>query len=186
MSSSRDYRSDPPSHQRLAARQAAQKRNRSPEYMTDPRNYPHPSSQYGSEDYSQSRRVFTSDRDHREDNRRSYDDMHYYSPQREGRRSPNYYNQHYSQPSNVGPGYGRRDDRRHSPSPNHSQSFRVPQEDKWHDDYRNRRSPFKSSALPPDLQRPGPSSYQSEKYSPPHEKRRVFISLPGRDRRPHF
>ena len=180
MSSSRDYRSDPPSHQRLAARQAAQ-RSRSPEYMTNQRNYPQSSQQYGAEDYSQTRRVFTSDRDHRQHNTRDYNNMNYYSPQMEGRRSPNYYHEQHtpSQHSNIQSKYVRR----HSPSPNHSQSFRMRQDNKWHADYRNRRSPPRSDLAPPDPPRPSPSTYKREQYLPPREKGRPTHQHP-RERSP--
>ena len=187
MSNSRDFRSDPPSHQRLAARQAAASSHRSPDYPSDRHGYEQPREQYQPENYPQTRRVFTNDRDHRQDDRRDYtEDVHTYRSQ--ARRSPNYYQQHPQQHTNMQEYQRRRNDHRRSATPtNRPESFEVKREDKWYDDRRNmRRSPPRSAPSPAYQSGQPQQRYERGRYSPTHEKGREHKDKDGRGSRTEY
>jgi len=130
MSGNRDYRNDPPSHQRLAARQASADRKRSPKYSSARNNHEHTPSQYPLDEYPQSRRVFTTDRNHLQDHRREYNEKH----PRQERQPPNYYQRHSPKQRDI------IDPRRQrSVSPRHSET--QVREDRWYNDHRNIGTP---------------------------------------------
>ena len=162
MSGSRDYRNDPPSHQRMAARQAAASRRLSPEYSSRPRH--EQTNNYPLEDYPQSRRVFTSDRDHKQERRREYNDDH----RSQERRSSLNYQQHSPQSRNMFEDKKRYDIRR-STSPGSSNQMR--REDRWEGDPRNLRRSHNRSP-PPIQNREGQQRYDERRVMQEYDRAR--------------
>merc|ERR1719211_27236 len=160
MSGNRDYRNDPPSHHRLAARQAAANRRRSPEYPSPRNNHEYESNQYPLEEYPQSRRVFTVGRDHMQDYRREYNDKY---PHQE-REPPNYYKRYSPKPRDP------IDHRRpRSISPRHSRT--EVSEDRWNNYHRNIRNPGHRLS-PAYRDKEGHQRYEERQISPNRDRGR--------------
>ena len=156
MSGNRDYRHDPPSHQRLATRQAAASRKRSPEYPSIQHSSERSSRNYPLEDYPQTRRVFTSDNEHSR-----YDKEYGYAPRE--RTPPG-----YQKRNSPVPYRDEHDSRRQIVKLSHSStnlSIPVTEERDWRreDCLKSRRS----------TQRSPPSDYRDRQQKPRYEEERM-------------
>ena len=174
MSGNRDYRNDPPSHQRLAARHAEANKKRSPEYSSARNNREYAPNQYPLEEYPQSRRVFTTDRDNLQDYRKEYNEKY---PRLEGP-SPNFNQRHSPKQRDI------IDHRRQRPvSPRYSET--QVREDRWKNDHRNIANPGHRLS-PPYRDRERNHRYEEGRTSPNHNKGRGPNYKEERSMRPDY